>query len=64
MSAIAADGVWKYFGDYPALRGASLQHLNRGERLLHLALHAHDADVVLHRFLQGFLDLIRPLGRI
>src|ERR1017187_9410031 len=25
MSAIAADGVWKYFGDYPALRGASLE---------------------------------------
>jgi heme ABC exporter ATP-binding subunit CcmA len=24
MSAIAADGVWKYFGDYPALRGATL----------------------------------------
>jgi heme exporter protein A len=25
MQAVAADGVWKYFGDYPALRGASLQ---------------------------------------
>ncbi len=25
MTAIAADGVWKYFGDYPALRGASLE---------------------------------------
>lgn len=25
MHAVAADGVWKYFGDYPALRGASLQ---------------------------------------
>jgi heme ABC exporter ATP-binding subunit CcmA len=25
MQAIAADGVWKYFGDYPALRGATLQ---------------------------------------
>src|ERR1035438_3621398 len=25
MSAIAADGVWKYFGDYPALRGATLE---------------------------------------
>ena len=24
MNAIAADGVWKYFGDYPALRGATL----------------------------------------
>jgi heme exporter protein A len=24
MHAVAADGVWKYFGDYPALRGASL----------------------------------------
>jgi heme ABC exporter ATP-binding subunit CcmA len=25
MHAAAADGVWKYFGDYPALRGASLE---------------------------------------
>ena len=25
MRAVAADGVWKYFGDYPALRGASLE---------------------------------------
>lgn len=25
MSAVAADGVWKYFGDYPALRGATFQ---------------------------------------
>jgi heme ABC exporter ATP-binding subunit CcmA len=25
MSAIAADRVWKYFGDYPALRGATLE---------------------------------------
>jgi heme exporter protein A len=25
MHAVTADGVWKYFGDYPALRGASLQ---------------------------------------
>jgi heme exporter protein A len=24
MHAVAADGVWKYFGDYPALRGANL----------------------------------------
>ncbi len=24
MHAVAADGVWKYFGDYPALRGADL----------------------------------------
>jgi heme ABC exporter ATP-binding subunit CcmA len=24
MHAVAADRVWKYFGDYPALRGASL----------------------------------------
>jgi heme exporter protein A len=24
MHAVAADGVWKYFGDFPALRGASL----------------------------------------
>jgi heme ABC exporter ATP-binding subunit CcmA len=25
MFAVAADRVWKYFGDYPALRGASLE---------------------------------------
>ena len=25
MFAVEADGIWKYFGDYPALRGASLQ---------------------------------------
>jgi heme exporter protein A len=25
MHAVAADNVWKYFGDYPALRGASLE---------------------------------------
>jgi heme ABC exporter ATP-binding subunit CcmA len=25
MSAVAADRVWKYFGDYPALRGATLE---------------------------------------
>jgi heme ABC exporter ATP-binding subunit CcmA len=25
MSAIAADRVWKYFGDFPALRGATLE---------------------------------------
>jgi heme exporter protein A len=25
MHAVEADGVWKYFGDYPALRGVSLQ---------------------------------------
>lgn len=25
MHAVAANGVWKYFGDYPALRGASLE---------------------------------------
>lgn len=25
MPAVAAENVWKYFGDYPALRGASLQ---------------------------------------
>jgi heme ABC exporter ATP-binding subunit CcmA len=25
MNAIAADRVWKYFGDYPALRGASFE---------------------------------------
>jgi heme ABC exporter ATP-binding subunit CcmA len=25
MLAVAADRVWKYFGDYPALRGASLE---------------------------------------
>ncbi|HEX4277756.1 MAG TPA: ABC transporter ATP-binding protein [Bryobacteraceae bacterium] len=25
MNAVAADGVWKYFGDYPALRGASVK---------------------------------------
>lgn len=25
MHAVEADGIWKYFGDYPALRGASLQ---------------------------------------
>jgi heme ABC exporter ATP-binding subunit CcmA len=24
MRAVAAEGVWKYFGDYPALRGATL----------------------------------------
>lgn len=24
MDAVAAEGVWKYFGDFPALRGASL----------------------------------------
>jgi len=24
MQAVKAEGVWKYFGDYPALRGASL----------------------------------------
>jgi heme ABC exporter ATP-binding subunit CcmA len=24
MHAVAAEGVWKYFGDYPALRGATL----------------------------------------
>lgn len=29
MHAVAADGVWKYFGDYPALRGATLQ-VDRG----------------------------------
>jgi heme exporter protein A len=29
MHAVAADGVWKYFGDYPALRGASLE-VSRG----------------------------------
>ena len=29
MLAVAADGVWKYFGDYPALRGATLQ-VDRG----------------------------------
>jgi heme ABC exporter ATP-binding subunit CcmA len=25
MHAVAADGIWKYFGDFPALRGASLE---------------------------------------
>jgi len=25
MHAVAADRVWKYFGDYPALRGASIE---------------------------------------
>jgi len=25
MNAIAADRVWKYFGDYPALRGATFE---------------------------------------
>jgi ABC-type multidrug transport system ATPase subunit len=25
MHAVAADAVWKYFGDYPALRGASVK---------------------------------------
>jgi heme exporter protein A len=25
MHAVAADGVWKYFGDYPALRGAGMR---------------------------------------
>lgn len=25
MHAVAADDIWKYFGDYPALRGATLQ---------------------------------------
>ncbi len=25
MHAVAAENVWKYFGDYPALRGASLE---------------------------------------
>jgi heme exporter protein A len=25
MHAVTADGVWKYFGDYPALRGVSLE---------------------------------------
>jgi heme exporter protein A len=25
MHAVAAESVWKYFGDYPALRGASLE---------------------------------------
>jgi heme ABC exporter ATP-binding subunit CcmA len=29
MHAVAADGVWKYFGDYPALRGASF-HVSKG----------------------------------
>jgi heme ABC exporter ATP-binding subunit CcmA len=29
MLAVAADGVWKYFGDYPALRGAGLE-VSRG----------------------------------
>jgi heme exporter protein A len=29
MHAVAADRVWKYFGDYPALRGASLE-VSRG----------------------------------
>src|SRR5579863_1674403 len=29
MRAVAADGVWKYFGDYPALRGAHLE-VSRG----------------------------------
>lgn len=32
MHAVAADGVWKYFGDYPALRGASLE-VERGSCL-------------------------------
>jgi heme exporter protein A len=25
MHAVAAEGIWKYFGDYPALRGANLE---------------------------------------
>jgi ABC-type multidrug transport system ATPase subunit len=25
MHAVAADRVWKYFGDYPALRGVDLE---------------------------------------
>lgn len=29
MHAVEAENVWKYFGDYPALRGASLQ-VNKG----------------------------------
>ena len=32
MPAVAVDRVWKYFGDYPALRGASLS-VERGESL-------------------------------
>jgi heme exporter protein A len=32
MSAVAVDRVWKYFGDYPALRGASL-NVERGQCL-------------------------------
>lgn len=32
MNAVAVDAVWKYFGDYPALRGASLE-VRRGSCL-------------------------------
>jgi heme ABC exporter ATP-binding subunit CcmA len=32
MFAVAADRIWKYFGDYPALRGASLE-VERGSCL-------------------------------
>jgi heme ABC exporter ATP-binding subunit CcmA len=32
MPAVAVDRVWKYFGDYPALRGASVS-VERGESL-------------------------------
>src|SRR6266516_1659854 len=45
------------------IRRAPLERFDARQRLLHLALRAHDTDEILHVLLQRFLDLIWPIGR-
>jgi heme ABC exporter ATP-binding subunit CcmA len=52
MDAVAADGVWKYFGEYPALRGANL-HVSQGACL-----------ALLGRNGAGKTTLLRILARL
>ncbi|MEP6716875.1 MAG: heme ABC exporter ATP-binding protein CcmA [Terriglobia bacterium] len=52
MYAVAADRVWKYFGDYPALRGADL-HVKKGACL-----------ALLGRNGAGKTTLLRILARL
>jgi heme ABC exporter ATP-binding subunit CcmA len=66
MHAVAADGVWKYFGDYPALRGANFEVV-KGECVALLGRNGAGKTTLLRilaRLSKATKGEVRVFGRI